>query len=191
MKKILLTDVDDTLLDWLSGFISYAGQVLNRNYSGRPTNYQLEDYLGITGKEVVNLITTFNEGVINFGMLKPISNSDKYLPEFHKAGWQIVAISTCASSNQAHLLRKRNLVNVFGDIFSDIHLLPLHEKSKTRYLEQYSPGVWVEDKLSLAIEGQKLQHETFIFRRLHNRADQNSPIVTWVDDWQEIAELVL
>jgi len=190
MRKILLTDVDDTILDWLGGFISYAGKVLNRSYQGRPTNYQLDSYLGITGKEVGALIKDFNEQSINFGMLEPISNSQEYLPKFYNAGWQIVVISSCADTKQTHLLRKNNLTSVFGDIFSDINLLPLEQRSKSLELRSYSPGIWAEDKFSLAVEGLQAQHEPFVFRRLHNRADQEHPMVSWVDSWQEIWEMI-
>lgn len=186
-EKFLLLDIDDTVLGWTEGFKAYIEKKLGKKLEGRQTEYTMSSWIGLPDEEVKELVRDFNDNDEEFGNLKPIRNSEVFLPKFKDLGYDLVAI-TCSSAKEDSIKRrKQNIINVFGDIFTDVHCIPL-SASKEEHLKQYPSSYWIEDKIENALLGKKLGHKGVMIRQPHNtlREKELEKDLMWVDEWGNI-----
>lgn len=188
MKKNFLVDSDEVLLDWITAFVEYAEVRLNKKLTYRPEFYDFDKFLNIPYNQAIELFYEFNYHSEKFETLKPMLYSKKYLPKIKDMGFEISVISAAGNHPNVYKRRKHNLITEFGDIFKDIICC---DGDKESHLKLYEPSYWVEDKLSNAILGHKLNHKTFIIRHSYNvKFEPNHPELFWVDDWSDIYDFV-
>jgi uncharacterized HAD superfamily protein len=189
-NKTILLDIDDTVLDWSEGFKMFAERKLNKKLLGRQTNYDMEKWLGIDKKEIIKMVKDFNDNSTEFSLLKPIAKSEIYLPLIKKKGYELIAITSCSDKETSIIRRKQNIINVFGDIFSNVHCISL-SSSKKGHLQNYEPTLWIEDKVENAQLGLELGFKSIIIEQPHNinQKDKN-PQIIWVKDWTEIYSMI-
>lgn len=186
MEKMILTDVDETLLNWSGGFKAFASKKLNRPIRGQSGDWDMSGWLGTTKAEAEAMVTEFNEGDFLFGTLKPLPHAKAAVKTLADKGYSFVAITSCSPSPITHALRKANLYNVFGDVFTEVVCLALGE-SKLPHLKRFGPAHWVEDKFSNAIHGLEAGHTSYMIRAHHNlKFEAEKAPLNWVNDWREI-----
>lgn len=190
MTKILLTDIDDVCLSWISGFTLFIEKETDIKPKGIPNTWNMEKWLSIPLEEIKILIEEFNCNSWEFGCLPAINKANEILPLIHKSGVEIIGITCCSTNSKVTALRRVNLYHIFGNIFSHIDFLPLGYHKKEA-LAKYDPSntiAWVEDRASAALEGMELGFNTFLMRKEHNRDHEAMypKMFQYVNDWEEI-----
>ncbi len=188
-SKIILTDIDDTLLCFSDPFQDWLQQ---RGYDSDKRLrevYHINKLVDVTDEEGLRLIYEFSteNDAENMATLPPEPDALEIVPRLYREGFRFVAISACVSSPQMRQQRIRNLERVFGFPWRDVSLVGLRG-SKEAHLHRYSPTYWVEDNHRHADIGAKLGHTAFLLDRLHNANAE--PDVIRVDDWHQIAAIV-
>jgi beta-phosphoglucomutase-like phosphatase (HAD superfamily) len=189
--KTLLIDIDEVVLGWFDAYRDFVQLETGRMLPDRSTEYHLFECFGLTESENKRLFTQFNNNEPAFGQLKPIRDAEKVLPKFHQHGWTIIGITASSNAPSSVLRRNLNLIDVFGDIFSSI-ICVNHGYEKKAYLEQFSPAVWVEDRIENAQYGYDAGHFTIVMNQSHNEQHKDTnPHLCWVYDWNEIYTMLI
>ena len=184
--QLILTDIDDVVLDWYSGFKQYLIKNTKIKPPHEPHNYDLSINFNIDKHTASELVNRFNASD-EFFDLKPRADADYYL-NLMSSGFKVVGI-TCGSSKyydmgKGQVRKALNLEKYFPGVFSDVIVLPL-TADKTETLNQFFPSIWVENSLDNAIKGVKCNHRTFLVDFPYNRNYTGSDI-TRVANWGDI-----
>jgi len=187
----LLVDCDGVLLNWLAGFMRHARENSGRNLDpAGPNSFNLRDWLQAeSDQQVQDMIMDFNMGACgSFGRLPALDGAVDALQAVHKAGRGIHVITACSNTPDVVQMRRQNLLEVFGDIFSSLLCVDLHE-GKGSHLARFQGGIWVEDNYQNAIDGAREGHQAFVLRapynKIHEEDDHEHPVI-FVDRWADI-----
>lgn len=175
----IVFDCDGVLLNWMLGFRIFLEDKSYYPGTLNPSSYNLSNWIGTTRKNASILIDEFNHTEA-FGRLAP--ESGMVMPNLRllrEAGHTLSIVTSCGDDTVA-LLRRRNLIDCFGDIFEDIHCLKLGE-CKQDALVKSKGDVWVEDNYVNAVVGHTLGYKTFMVNQRWNTGKVNSEI-TWMND---------
>ena len=190
--KVILTDVDDALLDWSTPFIQWVRDNASR-FTPICENLRdcenIEMWLNCNYAETRELIAEFNGNPDIWPHFKPLPEAQEGIRRLAKAGYKFVAITACDQDDWTRTNRFNNLRTVFGDVFDTLHCVGLGG-SKNEYLARYRHTFWVEDNWSHAIHGAELGHKSFLIDYKHSRhhVDQR---ITRVTNWKDIADHIL
>lgn len=184
MSRLILTDVDDTCLDFANEFERYAEGRGWKMYGRLRDIYSLEAFFGLPRDEAVALLHEFIQDRGHDQPAEPCAKT--VIPELHAAGYEFVAITACGLDPVFRARRVRNLETAFGFRFDDVHVVNLRSP-KSPILAMYDEAIWVEDHFGHAVAGAELGHRTFLIDRPYNRG-QHHPLVTRVTDWHEIQD---
>lgn len=182
--KLILTDVDDTVLGFSKPFQAF---VHRKGY--RPTRdlsevYSITEWLGVDHETSHSLIVDFLDHV---GIDQPPEPcAAEIVPKLQALGYEFVAITACGVDPTFRERRIENLRNIFGFHFKDVHTVDL-KGSKKDFLARYEPSVWVEDHGGHACDGADLGHRSFLLDRPYNREIRH-PKVIRVATWHDVAE---
>lgn len=189
MTKLILTDIDDTVLNYVTPFRAWMED--RGHHPVRPYGevYNLGQIYGMDDDKAISLIEEFTHSEV-FGNLKAEPCALEVLPQLKNAGYRFVAISATVKTDENRDRRMKNLANEFGFEFEDCFCTGLR-LPKTPYLESYrgKSDLWVEDNAVHAVDGAAMGHRSILLTRLYN-ADFEHPNVTRVDNWHEIFEFV-
>lgn len=192
MSKLILTDVDEVLLEWGPAFEKWVVGTerfdVQTDVALRDA-YNIEDWLGIPHSTTRELIAEFNLLPDHFTHLTPYADALVYVPQLKQLGYDFVAISACAADDDTQRMRRANLHAHFPDVFDTIHCVGLGA-SKMRILERYRPTWWVDDKPSHCEDGALLGHKSFMITRSYNTR-VNPKGVRRVASWQEIYSCIV
>lgn len=175
MKKLILTDCDDVLLNWADAFEDFIlkeygiAKLHEKTYDVKH-QYSLEEY----DYDSWPLIKHFNESA-NIAFLEPYKDSVEYVKKLHaQYGYKFVVITSFGQHEAALKLRKMNLNNIFGNVFKDIISL---DSDKMPTLKNYSGTnyFWIEDKLKNALMGLDVGLRPVLMTREHNESYINNP----------------
>lgn len=188
MAKVILTDVDEVLLDWATPFQEW---VRSHYPEHQPTSclrdhWHIEAWLNCPIEHSRELIRRFNGDPDIWPNFQPLPGAVEAIDSLTKDGWRFVAITACAEDDDTVKGRWKNLRNVFGDAFDTLHCVGL-SSSKAPYLKRYRETYWIEDKIKHAVDGADLGHFTFIVDYKHNEKLEDPRIVR-VDHWDEIRD---
>lgn len=192
MSKLILTDVDEVLLEWGPAFERWVVGTNRFNINGEVhlrDAYNIEEWLGIPHSTTRALIAEFNSLPEQFSNLQPYADATRWVPELKRKGYDFVAITACADDSWTHDTRRANLEQHFPAIFDTIHCVGLG-KSKVKFLERYKPTWWVDDKPSHCEDGTKLGHKSFMITRSYNVND-NRVGVKRVAGWDDIYRCIV
>lgn len=189
-QKLILTDADGVLFDWVTGFNEWMeGKGWNR-LPDYEYHYTIENWYNISHDHAMELVSQYNSSAA-IGFLPPYLDSVEYVKKLHNIyGYKFVVITAMGHDKYAKQLRRRNLVDLFGDVFDDVFVVDLLH-SKKNVLEQYQPTIWIEDKPSAAEEGKALGHRTYLFEHGHNYHMQTTPGITRVASWKEVYDSIV
>jgi hypothetical protein len=189
-NKIILTDVDGVLLNWLSPFYAWMRELGFKQVS--TSSYHLNDNFGISREEAFRYVNEYCHSQY-MGSLDPFYDASIYVPKIAALGYRFVAITSITDDPSIAKLRAHNLVNHFGNIFDDVICLPLGD-SKVGVLDSYRGTnlIWVEDKLENAIAGGRRGLNAMLIDRPYNwQPDfKNNNHYTRIDGWETIYKFI-
>lgn len=191
-EKIILSDVDEVLLQWSNHFCKWASEEFGINKEPLKNVYQVHKWLEKHPDETDKIINHFNSLPGHFDVITPFPDAVQAVGLLKKRGYRFVAITACKNDSLTYELRKKNLESVFGkDTFLDIHCVGyVHTKSgKKETLQKYDPTWWVEDSWQHALAGVDVGHTPIVITREHN-IGKDHPKITRVNNWMEIYRII-
>lgn len=188
MGKLILTDVDETVLKFAEPFQDWM--VAEKGF--RPIHrlrdhYSVELVFGVTALEARQLMAEFSDTEIMLNQ-PPEPCALAVLPKLYAEGYRFVAITACGTDPDFQAKRRRTLEQTFGFPWEAVHVVELRG-SKRDFLKAYDPAVWVEDHYEHAVDGAALGHDTYLIHRDYNW-ENDHPEVTRVSDWWELHDLL-
>jgi hypothetical protein len=186
MKRIL-TDLDNTLLDFAPHFEEWAEKVGHRIKRGVINKtYQFEDMFldPINVEEMLVPFFACDHTMSNFPAL---ANTVEPVQRLREQGYEFVGITACNPRNGLSKLRHQNLKKLFGFDFEEVYVTG-YDVSKGVVLKTYEPTFWVEDNYKHAVEGAELGHTVFLIDQCYNQCPEGP--FTRVKDWLEIEEAI-
>lgn len=137
--KILITDIDEVLLDWSDSFDGFLRE--NYGYDDchlRDNPQRLWEVVGVHESDIGGIMNIHNDSPA-FANLDYKNDSD-ILKDNYKKFDRIIAVTSCGSDTSIQQKRIQNLKEKFGDIIDEIEFLdflnPKHEaleKIKERF----------------------------------------------------------
>lgn len=183
-EKIILTDCDGVLLDWLPSFdewisYHYGYKVVDH------TVYNMSGRYGIHYETSRILVAEFNRSAA-IGNLSPFRDSIKYVTKlFREHGFLFTVITSQTKCKYAQKLRIDNLKRYYGECFSDFIFLDCGaDKDEILYEYKDSECYWIEDKAANAICGSKLGLNSILVKHTYNYDEQND--IYSCETWKEI-----
>lgn len=187
--RIILTDVDDTILSFSEAFQRWAreqGHAITQCIHEAGT---VEGALGLSIPDAHEIIMEF---LISdaFGKIEPEPCALEILPQLHRDGYRFVAITACDPNPLTVALRERNLRDAFGFAFEDVIAVGFTGgEGKGPSLRRYQPTIWVEDNFNHAVLGADIGHNSLLINRSANHGMSDSRLRR-VGNWHEIATLL-
>lgn len=162
---LILTDIDDTCLNFGDRFQAYV-EAQGLRTTGRLRDiWRIEDLLGITTAAVLPHLAAFTgDPDVRH---EPEPCAAEVFPILRGLGYRFVGISACGTDPGYHARRVANLTQAFGFAFDALICVPF-AGSKREILARYQDAVWVEDNLAHAETGAALGHRTFLIDRPYN-----------------------
>lgn len=185
MKKVLLTDVDGVLVDWVGSFGRYAESQGHKLRMKTPETWEMTEWLGVEGSTIQKLIKEFNSSKA-FAEIPVFKDALSALPEISRY-YDLVAITCCSSDPETVANRKKNL-EMLNVKFKEIHCLNATE-SKSRLLNAYAPTIWVEDRIEGAEAGHSAGHRAFLRDTTYNN-NFSHPDIGRITSWNDILKLI-
>lgn len=173
-NKLILIDIDGTVLDWKNGFTQFLAfeSVIEKD----TTKYKVHEWFeGLDGQPIDAekgkfLIEYFNRSAwIRF--LDPLRDSVEVVKALKEQGYEFKAITSLHTDKPAQMLRRMNLDELFGEgTISDITFLPTGA-DKDEALKPYegSGAWWIEDKVENALVGKNLGLNSIIVEHEYNK----------------------
>lgn len=187
--KVILTDADGVLIDWLHGFNKWM-EGLGYVQRGDSSSYDVHTNFGLERAECKKLVRYFNESA-EIRYLTPLRDAIKYVKKLHEEhGFVFRCITSLSLNKSAAQLRNENLKELFGPtVFEDITCLDTGA-DKDDALEPYrdSECFWVEDKPENADLGVTLGLNSLLIAHEFN-ADYDGN-ATRVQNWKEVYEII-
>lgn len=187
MSKLILTDIDETVLMFADPFHDWMAARGVVGDGRLRDNYCLTKTFGIPRDEVHGVLAEFALGDGWVSRLPPEVCAKEVLPDLYKRGFRFVGIT--AVDEPVHDRRMENLEREFGFAFEALHCVGLGG-SKRDVLSRYPSSVWVEDHWGHALDGAIIGHKSFILTRAYNQ-HENDPRVTRVADWHAIRDQII
>jgi hypothetical protein len=190
-KKILVTDVDFVLLDWVVGlkpFFDEKGIQSDHLDQYRGSTYYpnlSELFFNDNEAENIKLMKEFNDS--HWIEHLPIFQDDarKHLENISKKT-DIYALTCLGDGQEQKMKRTQNLINHYGDIFKDVLCIPVRtSKAPTfkKLLETNDIHCYVDDRENHLAEAVSCNIDTLLFKRNENHAETESNVVNC---WSEI-----
>jgi hypothetical protein len=187
---LLLTDVDDVLLQWLNGFKKF---ILNSNkysiVSDSPNEWDIQKWIfDLHGKMldteiILNLISDFNHSEA-FANLLPYEDAIEPLKIIKSNGYHVVAISSCTDNAHAVERRKKNLFQHFQNLIDYVICLPLGTNKKEILSRFEYSCVFIDDNPNNVMEGEDVGHLSILMNRPWNL--EYSQKYQNVSNWNEL-----
>jgi hypothetical protein len=187
LDKTILIDCDGVLVDWCSGFELFMTDLCHFKSH---VSYDICDAYAISSELAFELCERFNASA-QIGFLPPLDDAVHYVRKLHdEHGYDFHVITSLTANPWSQILRKRSLLEKFGEVFSNMTFLPCGEH-KRNVLERYaSPDrFWIEDKVENALDGYELGLKTILFTQEYNEKFEHSGIAR-CHTWKEIYEKI-
>jgi FMN phosphatase YigB (HAD superfamily) len=191
-EKVILTDVDGVLLDWLFAYTQWMDKHGYTVVKGGENEYDVTKRYGLDKVEKERLVRMFNESAW-IRKLPPLRDAIKYVKKLHEDhGYVFRVISSLSNDYYAQHLRTKNLIEMFGPSVFESFVYLDTGADKDEALEQYrdSGCFWIEDKPENAILGQKIGLKSILVAHDFN----NTKEAQWlprVANWKEIHEIIV
>ena len=153
-KPIIILDCDSVLLDWVTLFMSFLeirGYCLNhiKNVKGTTKFTHVSEFLKNSDVKVIDaVIKDFNSGD-SLEKLPPFESCTKEVVKELSLNYNLVVLSCLGSEKSEIEKRNKNLLDVFGDVFSGIICIKYGE-SKENYIkainQKYDVTTFIDDR---------------------------------------------
>lgn len=182
----------------MQGIQDFIEQHYNIKPSGLPDDYVLNHWAGISGNKMMRIISHFNENSYEFGLLKPLDERTvhvmKSLHTVLNGEVDLIVLTKSGTLGHGEVLRKVNLMNVFGDIFKDIIIIEKYE-SKTgsilKLQQDYDILCFVDDYVKNIDDAVACGVNSVLLERSHNIKHKVNPDYTFFKDWHELNEYLI
>ena len=191
-EKIILTDCDGVMLDWVTAFDAWMA---SNGYTKSDADvYDMSQVYGITRDECTTIIKQFNSSAW-MGYLTAFRDSRSGVAKLVENGYKFVVITSLSLDRKARLLRIDNIKNVFGeDVVEEVICLDTgadKDDALTYYTQKYpNAEYWLEDKFENAECGLQFGLKCLLLKHGHNEDRVNDQLIK-VDTWSDITDLIL
>ncbi|WNV47465.1 hypothetical protein ENKO_362 [Klebsiella phage fENko-Kae01] len=196
-QKVVVFDCDEILLDHLGGLREYVKDhfdiVTKTEY---PTEYCLEEWLGLDAVQVQEVIKQFNQTAYEFGLLKPLEGAQSLLCALRHTYPDVVFAVLTKSGTFGHgeVLRHVNIHNVYPNIFDEIHIVEMYESKRgvlSKLKQQYDVVCLVDDYIMNIETALALEIPGIMLKRPHNEKYKVRTDFTFVENWAGIIHSVI
>ncbi len=196
-NKIILTDIDGVVLDFISNFYDYLEAEHNIKTTHEERMHQgFLHSIGFTDKDHLELFIRYHHSDF-FRDLPPFECAVEKINELSDDGWQFVAITSCHSGDERQSMeitrnsRQDNLDRHFKGVFKELHIADW-QNGKSAFLKAYKPTWWIDDRVKHANIGHDLGHQSIIMESpdlVNMTNDYDLPVAkTWHDIEQMIKD---
>lgn len=192
-EKLILTDCDGVLLDWMDSFSKFMlekGHTVDPKYIDK---YSLAKRFNVDRNVMHDYIVEFNNSA-HVSNLPPLADSVEYISKLAKLGFRFIVISSMSNTKEAHDLRWKNLQSVYGDVFDELILLDVG-KDKYEALDCWynTELFWIEDKFVNSLIGHAAGLQAILVDADHNQdlITSRFPRVSAETPWKEIYNYVI
>ena len=189
-EKVILTDVDGVLLDWLYAFTQWMERHGYEQSANGAAEYDIGNRYNISNVEKERLVRMFNESAW-IRKLPQLRDSIKYVRKLHEEhGYIFRVISSLSLDTYAGHLRTKNLIELFGPTVFESYVYLDTGADKDEALEMYrdSGCWWIEDKPENAALGTSLGLESILVDHPFN---QDFEAEYRCKTWKEIYETIV
>ena len=192
MKKIILTDADGCLVNWNKGFLKFMEEKGHPQIPNTAHEYNISARHNVSTTQAMEFVKEFNEGP-EIEFLEPFADSVKYVGKLAQLGFRFIVVTSISSHPDAKVRRTKNLHNIFGNVFDDVHCIE-QGASKARILMNWADTgyFWVEDHMRQAEAGYEAGLKTILINHPYNSHYKTDlfPTVSYDKPWKEIYEMV-
>jgi len=188
--RIVLTDVDGTIIDWIQGFKSFMHSKGLEEIPGTEHKYYLNKRYPISFEEALVHVTEFNESKY-LADLQPMKKSVEFIKKLNeKHRFRFVAITSVGDHPNTLYYRKQNLEKHFGQVFNEIRCLTL-TTSKFYELSRWANSdlFWIEDHFRQAEAGYEVGLKSILMNDPTNEQFETT-LFPRVNDWEEIYHMI-
>ena len=188
MKKVILTDCDGVLMNWVQAFNDWMtsnGHSINSYYA---TSYDMSKKYDISEDNKRALVKQFNESS-RIGWLPPLRDAIKYVRKLHEEhGYVFHMITSLSKDPWAAKLRIENTERLFGKTAFEKYVFLDVGADKGEELDNYKDSglLWVEDKMENAVDGCNAGLDSVLIAHDHN---EESSIPRY-ENWKELYEVI-
>lgn len=188
MEKMILTDADGVILNWLGAFDPWMAK---HGFSKTVHDeYDMAIAYGMEKWQIREMIKQFNESA-NIGYLAPYLDSVKYIKRLHEEhGYVFRVITSLSLDPYAAKLREKNLKRLFGAAIDSVICLDTGADKDDALAPYAGSGMfWIEDKPENAAVGAALGLKSILIEQAHNRNDVPDGCEVAVN-WKQVYELI-
>jgi len=192
-EKLILTDVDGTILSWNDSFSKYMalkGHAENLYFQDK---YSLDKRYGLDRNVMHGYIEDFNKSDY-ISCLPALADAEFYVKKLASLDFRFIAITSFGDDKDAYAKRLCNLKNIFGDVFDELICLPVGRDKYEALDRWYNRELfWIEDKFSNALIGHAAGLNAVLIDSDHNRdlITSRFPRVSSKTPWKEIYDLII
>lgn len=186
-EKVILTDCDGVLLDWMHSFDQWMKRHGYRMQN--PMTYDIGEKYDIGFVEKKRLTRMFNESA-SIRKIPPLRDAIKYVRKLHEEHGYIFHVITSLSNDEyAQHLRTKNLCETFGHTVFEKYVYLDCGADKDEALSVYKDTNcwWIEDKPENALAGRNVGLKCLLMAH-----PWNADIVGLdrVQNWKQIYETI-
>jgi len=151
MMKMILTDCDGVLMDWVTPFHEWM-ETLGYTLLDKSV-YSIGDAYGITREEGHELVEIFNNSD-HIRNLKPLPGAVEYVTKLVEQGYEFHVITSLSDSPEAKGKRFMNLTETFPGAIASLECLSCGADKDEALSPYKGTGLfWIEDKPENAYAG--------------------------------------
>lgn len=191
--KAIIFDCDDILLDYMQGIKKFIKTKYNIDTVGLPTDYVLNDWCGVSPEKMMEIIKDFNEQSVAFGLLEPLHYRTKEImgmvSRSCKGQIDLIVLTKSGTFGHGEVLRKVNLINVFGDIFKEVIIIETYESKKGSLMKlksKYDVLCFVDDYVKNIDDAVECGIHSVLLERTHNIKHKGTNGYNFFRDWIEL-----
>lgn len=190
--RIILTDADGVLVDWLGGFQSFMESKGFPRIGGTDKDYSISARHGISNHQGMEFVKEFNEGR-KIADLTAFADSVEYVTKLANKGFRFIVVTALSDHPDAHEYRTTNLHNLFGDVFDEINCITMGANKAeilTRWVD--TEYFWIEDHMRQAEAGHEAGLKPILISHPYNDHYQTDlfPKVSFDKPWADIYKMV-
>lgn len=192
-ERIILSDCDGVLINWNDGFDSFMKEQGYTPISNTDDQYNLAIRYNVEETKIDSYVREFNNNSY-IEYLEPLADSVKYVKKFTKLGFRFIIITSIGNSLKAKFYRTKNLNNIFGDIFDEIHCIKIGSSKSYELSKWAGTGYfWIEDHMRHAEAGYEVGLKPILIDHPYNRHYNTDlfPRVNNTTPWKEIYDIII
>jgi FMN phosphatase YigB (HAD superfamily) len=192
MEKLILTDCDGVLLYWnnsIRPFMALKGFEENEMHKD---DYHLSLRYRVSPELEWALVKEFNESKW-VETIEPYADAVEYVGKLANKGFRFIAVTSLSDHPVAVESRKKNLQNLFGDVFDEVICLSQGKNKYEQLLRWKDSGLfWIEDHAGQAEAGLRAGLRSVLIDHPYNayHSTDHFTKVSHINPWEQIHDIV-